>query len=124
MGGNKLVTYTYYSQMKLYLRQRSGKWKTFFVQVQVKKIARLQDNLENCQHSLKAANIKLRKVEENTNNLLRHLGPRSLITINLGPNTMHNTRANRKTDGSQCMHSTEIHRKYPFSTIKHMNVKY
>ena len=45
-------------------RSKKRKAEHVFVQDQVKKIAQLQDNLENCQQSLKAANIKLHKVEE------------------------------------------------------------
>ena len=42
----------------------------------MKKIARLQENLQNCQQSLKAANTKLQKVEEEHKQLATSLGPK------------------------------------------------
>ena len=57
-------------------KTKKRKAETIFVQSQVKKIARLQQNLENCQQSLKAANMKLQKVEEKHKQFVTSLGPK------------------------------------------------
>lgn len=57
-------------------KTKKRKAENVFVQSQVKKIARLQENLENCQQSLKAANMKLQKVEEKHKQFVTSLGPK------------------------------------------------
>ena len=106
-------------------RSKKRKAEHVFVQDQVKKIAQLQDNLENYQQSLKAANIKLHKVEE------KH---KQLATSLISKVTKHHKswsqysaqykRQQKKTDSKQCVHSTKIHRKHPFSAIRNTIAKY
>ena len=57
-------------------KTKKRKAENIFVQSQVKKTARLQQNLENCQQSLKAANMKLQKVEEKHKQFVTSLGPK------------------------------------------------
>ena len=57
-------------------RTKKRKAENVFIQDQVKKIARLQENLENCQHSLKDANSKLQKAEKENKQLATSLGPK------------------------------------------------
>ena len=57
-------------------KTKKRKAENVFVQHQVKKIARLQENLENCQHSLKAVNSKLENAEKEYEQLATSLGPK------------------------------------------------
>lgn len=63
-------------QNEIVSKTKKRKAENVFVQAQVKKIARLQENLENCQQSLKAANTKLEKVEKECKQLATSLGPK------------------------------------------------
>ena len=57
-------------------RSKKRKAENIFVQTQVKKTARLQENLKSCQQSLKDANIKLQKAQEKHQQLITSLGPK------------------------------------------------
>ena len=57
-------------------RSKKRKAENIFVQTQVKKTARLQENLKSYQQSLNDANIKLQKAQEKYQQLITSLGPK------------------------------------------------